>query len=376
MVAADRDRGGGPPLVRVAVGLALALVLALAGWIAIFGTPDGGEPVFVADIPPEPEIAVEPDGLPIRATVPPEHAIPGEDMLPDGDGDAVRIIDPSAGMTRAEEEIELARAPVASLVEPSEFGLLPRIGEGGRTPAEVYARPARQLADGPGAPVRAALVVTGLGISASGTSDAIARLPGDVSLAFAPYGTELQSWVDRARSDGHEVFLQVPMEPFDYPDNDPGPHTLLTSLEAGDNLDRLHWLLGRFAGYVGITNYMGARLTSDAEALRPIMREIAARGLSYLDDGASSRSQAPELALSLATPAATADVAIAADEPREAVLEALSRLEEIAKEHGQALAVATALPVTIDAISEWIAGLEGRGVVLIPASALINDRTS
>ena len=27
-------------------------------------------------------------------------------------------------------------------------------------------------------------------------------------------------------SDGHEVMLQVPMEPFDYPDNDPGPHTL------------------------------------------------------------------------------------------------------------------------------------------------------
>ena len=33
--------------------------------------------------------------------------------------------------------------------------------------------------------------------------------------------------VARAREAGHEVLLEVPMEPFDYPDNDPGPQTLL-----------------------------------------------------------------------------------------------------------------------------------------------------
>ena len=48
------------------------------------------------------------------------------------------------------------------------------------------------------------------------------------------------------------------MEPFDYPDNDPGPQTLLTSLEASQNIDRLHWLMSRFQGYVGIANHMGA----------------------------------------------------------------------------------------------------------------------
>ena len=72
-----------------------------------------------------------------------------------------------------------------------------------------------------------------------------------MTFAFAPYGGDLERLVARARDEGHEVLLQVPMEPFDYPDNDPGPQTLLTSLDAGQNIDRLHWLMSRFQGYVG-----------------------------------------------------------------------------------------------------------------------------
>ncbi len=100
----------------------------------------------------------------------------------------------------------------------------------------------------------------------------------------------------RARNEGHELLLQVPMEPFDYPANDPGPQTLLTSLDAGQNIDRLHRLMSRFQGYVGISNYLGARFTASEPALAPVLRETAKRGLIYLDDGTSSRSLAGQIA--------------------------------------------------------------------------------
>ena len=35
------------------------------------------------------------------------------------------------------------------------------------------------------------------------------------------------------------------MEPFDYPDNDPGPQTLLRPSAPEQNLDRLYWHLSR-----------------------------------------------------------------------------------------------------------------------------------
>ena len=89
--------------------------------------------------------------------------------------------------------------------------------------------------------------------------------------------------------------MQIPLEPFDYPDNDPGPHTLLTSLPPNENVKRLKWLLARFTGYMGITNAMGAKFTAAKDALRPILKELKSRGLVYIDDGASPRSNAKDL---------------------------------------------------------------------------------
>ena len=73
-----------------------------------------------------------------------------------------------------------------------------------------------------------------------------------------PYGAEVERLAALARSEGHEILLQVPMEPFNYPDNDPGPQTLLTSLTPEQNLERLYWLMSRMQGYVGLAEAMSA----------------------------------------------------------------------------------------------------------------------
>ena len=103
----------------------------------------------------------------------------------------------------------------------------------------------------PAASPMIAIVVTGLGINEQGSLDAIDQLPDEVTLAFAPYGKTLTTTVAAARTAGHEVLLEVPLEPFDYPQNDPGPQTLLTGEPPRANLDKLFWLMARFGGYVG-----------------------------------------------------------------------------------------------------------------------------
>src|SRR5262245_27798630 len=137
--------------------------------------------------------------------------------------------------------------------EPSRHGPLPKVAQDGTRPADAFARPLKT--DKPNAP-RVAIVVGGLGIGATSNHDALKKLPGPVTLAFIPYGGDLERQVARGRADGHEVLLQIPMEPSDYPDNDPGPQTLLTSLDAGQNVDRLHWQMARMQGYVGILDFM------------------------------------------------------------------------------------------------------------------------
>jgi hypothetical protein len=265
---------------------------------------------------------------------------------------------------------KLAPAPDKRLIERSRHGVLPRIGADGSRPADVYARPAPPPPGGKPLP-RVAIVVGGMGLSQSSTSDAITRLPGAVTLAFAPYGGEIERQVARARENGHEVMLQVPMEPFDYPENDPGPHTLTTTAPPNDTMDRLFWVMSRFPGYIGVMNHMGGKFTSNEQSLTPVLRELGGRGLFYLDDGSSARSLAPSLALTARLPATRADIVVDTRPKAASIDEQLARLEATARERGSAIGVASGLPVSIDRIAQWSKTLEGRGIQLVPVSALV-----
>jgi len=260
--------------------------------------------------------------------------------------------------------------PDQKFVEMTSHGPIPKIAADGVRPADAFARPVSPLPGKPDAP-RIAIIVGGLGVSASETSAAIANLPGPVTLSFIPYGTDVAALVGRARAQGHEILLQVPMEPFDYPDNDPGPQTLLTSLAPEQNIDRLHWLMSRFQGYVGLTNAMGARFTASEPALAPVLRETAKRGLIYLDDGSSPRSVAGQIAGASNLPFVKADVMLDVVPTPAAMDKALAQLEAIARDRGFAVGIASALPASISRISAWAKTKDGRGLTLVPISAVV-----
>ena len=118
------------------------------------------------------------------------------------------------------------------LLEKSRYGMIPVVADGLK-PFTVYAAEADR-AKAAKMPV-VAIVVGGLGVGAAKTTDAIMKLPPAVTLAFTPYGSDPAKLAERARAQRHEILLQIPMEPFDYPDNDPGPQTLLTTLGAEQN---------------------------------------------------------------------------------------------------------------------------------------------
>jgi polysaccharide deacetylase 2 family uncharacterized protein YibQ len=219
-------------------------------------------------------------------------------------------------------------------------------------------------------------VVSGLGVGAAKTADAIMKLPAAVTLAFTPYGSDPGKLAERARAQRHEVLLQIPMEPFDYPDNDPGPQTLLTTLAPEQNLDRLYWHLSRFQGYAGIANFMGARFVVSDAVMQPIVREAAKRGLGYLDDGSAPRSVAASLATGQAMPFAKADLSIDAVPTAVEIDRALARLEGLAKERGTAVGIASALPISIERIGVWIKALEGHGIMLVPlTTAMLKSKS-
>lgn len=370
----------------VAVTLALFLG-AFVAWAVVGDNPFGGEPMVAVPIDlhataqnKKPEVASATDAAAGpqagSAAGSPSAAAPAG-AKPAANTKTVTIID---GKTGARQEVVIPAAaneagaketspPEQKFAEMTAHGAIPKIAADGTRPAEAFARPVKPIAGKPDAP-RIALIVAGLGVSTSATAAAISKLPGAVTLAFMPYGADVGHMAARARGEGHEILLEVPMEPFGYPDNDSGPQTLLTSLTPEQNVERLHWLMGRFEGYVGIAGAMGARFTASEQSFAPILRETAKRGLIFVDDGSNPRSVAGRIAGANNLPFAKADIVLDAVATPAEIDRALGRLEMTAREHGSAVGVASALPVSIDHIAKWAKAAESHGLLLVPITAI------
>ncbi len=333
--------------VAMVLGVGIAVVAAL---FLLFGDPDAGEPKVVLKVQPQPRGPTE-----VLSQTPPHQ--------------------PGGGPSSSSAALIAANGIVITdpaLTEQTSDGAVPIIAADGRRPMDLYSRAFDRSDPRP----RIAIIVGGLGIGEAITQSAIDKLPAAITLSFTPYGTALQSSVSAARAAGHEVLLELPMEPFDYPSNDPGPNTLMTGANAIDNAAHLQWLMSRISGYAGVKNMQGAKFLSVAEDLRPIVEQMKRRGLFLLDDGAADRSVVPEIATTAQAPFARADAIVDRVPSREGVALELKNLETVAKTRGAAIGVATANPMTIDRISAWAAELEQQGIALAPVTAIIAAQRS
>ncbi|MBI1684724.1 divergent polysaccharide deacetylase family protein [Caulobacter hibisci] len=374
------DAGGGDLRARLmaaatnpyisASAAAFLFLLSLAVLVLITGDPKAGAPIIRLSLSDIGATKGAPDGW--REALAPEGAeeaplLPGAMDLSDhpfarhaaapeleGEGEAVELAAPPVPTG-----VALAQAPLPGLSAPGPGGgPLPVIAPDGRTVAEAYARPFT-----PDGRPRVALVIGGLGLNAQTTRAAIETLPPEITLSFAPYSEGLQGWIDLARSHGHEVLLETPMEPNDYPANDPGPYTLIAANRPDETVRKLEWLMSRATGYFGLTNYLGSKFLASDPAMATFTTALKARGLAFVDDGAAARRGGP-------IPRASAERGIDDDLSGEAIQAQLGALEAGAGARGQALGVGFAYPVTISQVRNWAGGLSARGVQLAPASAI------
>lgn len=357
-----------PPVAVASAGV--LLIAAAALFVTVLGDPRAGAPsarVALKRGAPAHAAAPAPTGLEAFAlgagglyqdlTADGDPALSGQAVLtlPDGavvSGDGAPVTAPRVAAR------PLPVAPLAGMHQPGPDGPLPRIAPDGRVPAQAYARPFVSN----GKP-RVAIVVGGLGLNAVTTRAAIERLPAEVTLSFVPYAEGLQGWIDLARAQGHEVMIEIPMEPTGYPANDPGPYTLLASAEPAEIQAKMNWLLSRATGYFGVTNYLGDRFAGSEAGMASFMAGLRQRGLAFLDDGSMSRKPG-------AWARASANRIIDEEQSPTAIVGQLNALEALAKARGQAMGSGFSYPVTVEAVARWTAGLDARGLQLAPASAM------
>ena len=358
-----------PSALQIATALTVVAGVGLAIWAVRYDDPLAGEPVVTVAVERSDPVITSSVKKPTEEAEPAEEPTPEEEVKlepPPEDFQEVEIQEQAAILPAT--RMRLKPAPIRSVSQKTSLGYLPKIAKNGKKPWLVYARPVDRAVRNSTSP-KIAIVLGGMGLNRQLTNQAINELPGEITLAFAPYGKGLQRQINSARKNGHEVMLQLPMEPFGYPTVDPGPKTLLVKDAPEHTLQNLKWHMSRFSGYIGVINYMGARFTAQGDGIGYVLRDISKRGLVYLDDGSSKRSVVPALGQVVKAPVRVTNMIIDSENSYNAISAALSRLEQQAVTDGIAIGYGSGLPLTVDAISSWARDLGSRNILLVPVSA-------
>ena len=314
---------------------------------------------------PAPKEAAKPAAPPVAPptstfVAPPPPPALDEPAIPPG-GES--LAPPSFAQLQAPKESAkpLAAAPLPDLLRQTAAGSLP-IRAGGKEAWRTYSRPVSVAQTKPGAKI--AVVVTNLGLSTDSTAAAINKLPADISLSFSPYGAGLSEQMRKAREDGHEVLLDLPLEPVNFPAHDAGPLAVLQSHSPGEAIGHLDAVLGKAGGYVGVAAPLRSPVTA-TESWPLMLQELKDRGLLMVGDGLVGIEDK-------AMPAA-AQVTLVADETpfRTAIDAKLARVLATAQRDGSAIIYIQARPISFERVLAFIASFPEKNVTLVPVSALV-----
>lgn len=271
------------------------------------------------------------------------------------------------GVTLPPEPEYASLEPISpDMMEESPHGYIPKIADDGREPWKHYAGRYKNPEKRP----RIGIVFMNMGLSRVAAEALIGKVPAAVAFAFQPYAKETERFMDLARAQGHETFIQIPLEPGDHPNSDPGPHVLLTKIAGPDNVYRLEWSLSRSPGFVGVTYDLGDKFLSTADAVRPVFEALKARGLMVFDTRIAQNSTVQPIAREVGLPIATNDVVIDRNPAKSAIDLALAELERIALKDGYAIGIAEPHPGSIERIVAWTGKLKDKNLVLAPVSVL------
>jgi hypothetical protein len=241
-----------------------------------------------------------------------------------------------------------------------------RVGAGTAVPRSEPGRPAPRRG-------RIAVIVDELGAREDVVERLIA-LGRPVTLAVLP-GLPLSRRITReATRAGLEVLVQLPLEPYRFPEVDPGPGVLLTSMSPDEVTRRTRQQLQGLPGTAGVLTGMGSRFTEDRVRMRALLEPVFLQGsLFFVDSWTSQRSVGYDLARVLGIPAARRQVFLDPDESEATMRGRLLEAERRAERHGTVIAVGHGRLLTVGLLEEALPRWESLGHRLVPVSHLVGE---
>lgn len=160
------------------------------------------------------------------------------------------------------------------------------------------------------------------------------------TIAILPHSPHQDTIARIARARGLEIMLHLPMEPMEYPEINPGPGTLLTSMSPDELLQVLDENLRAVPHIQGVNNHMGSKLTTRSEQVYQVFSVLKRRGFFFIDSRTTEASVCQPSARLLQIPFAQRDVFLDHVHEPSFIRKQLRELVRIARNKGEALGIA------------------------------------
>ncbi len=218
---------------------------------------------------------------------------------------------------------------------------------------------------------RVAIVIDDLGSSNKRTRELI-NLGAPITLSFFPLSRNSRELAKEAFEKGKEVILHMPMEPYDFPEKNPGKGALLMSMTERELQQRIEENLEALPFVRGVNNHMGSRFMEDDQRVSIFMEELRKRELYFLDSRTTSKTVGYRTAKKLGIKTGQRNLFLDNDSNDEAEIRRnILELAKIAKAEGKAIAIGHPHSSTIKSLREMIPRLRQSGVEIVPLSDIM-----
>jgi len=191
-----------------------------------------------------------------------------------------------------------------------------------------------------------------------------------LSISILPHSPFQKKIAQAAQKKGIEILLHLPMEPREFPNVDPGPGTLLTTMTPDELIRQLEQDIDAVPLAKGVNNHMGSRLTTESSQLYQIFSVLKKKGLFFIDSRTTAESIAKPSARLFQIPFAQRDVFLDHSQDVEFIRRQIRKLIAIANQNGQAVGIAHPHRITYNVLREMLPELK-ENVELVPASGVV-----
>ena len=197
------------------------------------------------------------------------------------------------------------------------------------------------------------------------------KLNAVLTFSILPHSPFQKTIAHLSREKGFDIMLHLPMEPVEYPDVNPGPGTLLTSMTPDQLTRQLENDLDAVPFIKGVNNHMGSKMTAASSQMYQIFTILKKRGLDFVDSRTTVETLCKPSARLFQIPFAQRDVFLDHVATVEFIRKQLNELVRIAQHNGYAVGIGHPHSLTYQVLREMLPELQKK-VRLVPASEIVD----